>query len=104
MRHPAIAELYEIIKKEDWTSFCPEKIRRDLLDVWITKWLVAPSAEQLVMDKKYLTIEFSDIVKERLAQNLAESLTEECVSFTIKDRKIEANMIGLRRKEKLEKA
>jgi hypothetical protein len=100
MKHPAIKELYEIIKKEDWTSFCPERDRQALLEKWEQKWLTSVDAEQLVMDKKYLTSEFSDMVKERLAQNLAESLTEECVQFTITDRKVKAQLFGLRRKEK----
>lgn len=101
MKHPAIKELYEIIKKKDWTEFCPEKDREVLLNAWVAKWLTTVEADQLIMDKKFLTSEYSDVIKERLAQNLAESLTEECVSFTIKDRKIEANLIGLRRKEKI---
>jgi hypothetical protein len=100
MKHPAIRELYEIIKKEDWTSFCPEKDRRELLEKWEARWVSSVEAEQLVMDKKYLTSEFSDMVKERLAQNLAEGLTEECVHFTITDKKVKAQLVGLRRKEK----
>jgi hypothetical protein len=104
VKHPALKELYEIIKKEDWTSFCPEKTRAELLEKWEQKWITSVESEQLVMDKKYLTSEFSDMVKERLAQNLAESLAEECVTFTITDRKVKAQLFGIRRKEKNEKA
>jgi hypothetical protein len=99
MKHPAIAELYDIIKKEDWTSFCPEKTRATLLEKWEQKWIASVEADQLVMDKKYLTSEFSDMVKERLSQNLAELLAEECVTFTITDRKVKAQLFGIRRKK-----
>ena len=100
MRHPAIKELFEIIKTQDWTSFCPERDRQVLLEKWEQKWVSIVETEQLIMDKKYLTSEFSDIIKERMAQNLAEQLTEESVTYTITDKKIKAQMLGIRRKEK----
>jgi hypothetical protein len=99
-KHPAIKELYEIIKKEDWTSFCPEKNRAELLEKWEQKWLANVDSTQLIMDKKYLTSDYSDMIKEKMAQNLAEQLTEECVQFNITDRSIKAQMLGIRRKER----
>jgi hypothetical protein len=97
MKHPAIKELYDIIKIEDWTDFCPEKVRQEKLEQWISKWLVEVEQSQFVVDPKYLNSDHSDFVKYRMGQVLGEALTEECVSFTTSSRKISGHLIGLRR-------
>lgn len=97
MKHPALTELYEIIKKEDWTEFCPEKNRKDLLDKWTEKWIIEVEQSQFVVDSKYLDSDSSDFIKYRMGQVLGEALTEECVNFKSAARKITASMVGLRR-------
>jgi hypothetical protein len=97
MKHPAIQELRNIMKTQDWTSFCPEKTRLELLETWITTWLIEVEQSQSVVDAKYLDSETSDFVKYRMGQVLGEALTEECVTFTTQSRKITAKMVGLKR-------
>lgn len=97
MKHPAIKELQTIIKEKDWTEFCPEKTRAELLEQWIAKWLIEVEQSQSVVDAKYLNSEQSDFVKYRMGQVLGEALTEECVHFSTNARKISATMVGLRR-------
>lgn len=97
MKHPAIKELYNILKTPDWTNFCPEKDREILLNEWVDKWLIEVEQSQLVVDSKYLDSEHLDFVKYRMGQVLGEALTDECVSFSTKSRKVSATMVGLRR-------
>ena len=96
-KHPALIELYKLLETRDWTEFCPEKNRKELLDKWVEKWMVSVSTEQAVLHEKYLGSEYSDILKERMAQKLAEKLAEDCVNYTSKERKISAQMIGIKR-------
>lgn len=97
MKHPAFAELYNIIKEKDWTEFCPEKTRESLLNDWINKWVIEVEQSQSVVDPKYLDSEHSDFIKYRMGQVLGEALTEECVTFKTSSRKISATLVGLKR-------
>lgn len=101
MKHDALTELRNIVKIADWSSFCPEKLRAELLDDWINRWLVSPEFTQAVVNTKYLDSEYSDIIKTKLAQSLAEDLAENCISYKTADKKITASMVALRRKEKM---
>jgi hypothetical protein len=100
MKHPAIKELYNILKVQDWTSFCPEKERQALLDKWLDKWVVELEQSQSVVNKKYLDSEHLDLVKYKLGEQLGQSLAEECVTYNIEEKNISGQMIALRRKEK----
>lgn len=100
MKHPAIKDLYNILKTKDWTSFCPEKNREELLNKWVDQWVMEVEQSQLVVDKKYLDSEHLDIVKYKLGEHLGQSLAEECVQFKTEERKISGHMVALRRKEK----
>lgn len=100
MKHEAIKELYNILKEQDWTSFCPEKNRAALLDKWVDRWVVEVEQSQSVVNKKYLDSEHLDLVKYKLGEQLGQSLAEECVVFKTEERCISGNMIALRRKEK----
>lgn len=97
MKHPALEELKALLKERDWTEFCPEKTRQDLLDKWVEKWIIEVEQSQLVVDSKYLNSEASDFVRYRMGQILGEALTEECVTFKTTARKISGHLIGLRR-------
>lgn len=100
MKHPALKELFDIIKERDWTEFCPEKLRQDKLEQWIDKWTVEVEQSQSVVNPKYLTSEYNDEIKYKMAQNLAEMLAEECTNYTTEKNKITAKMTALRRKGK----
>lgn len=100
MKHQSIKELYNILKVQDWTSFCPEKDRQALLDKWVAKWIVEVEQSQSVVNKKYLDSEHLDLIKYKLGEQLGQSLAEECVLFKTEDSTISGHMIALRRKEK----
>lgn len=97
MKHPAIKELYNILKEQDWTSFCPEKKRKELLDKWVETWIIEVEQSQSVLDPKYLDSEHMDFIKYRMGQVLGEALTEDCVEYKTSGKSISAGMVGLRR-------
>lgn len=100
-KHPAIKELYDIIKVEDWSSFNPEKTRQELLERWERSWIVDVEFSQAVVNTNYLTSEYNDIIKLKLAQSLAEDLSESCTLYKTENKKVTAQMCALRRKEKV---
>ena len=99
-KHPAIKALYDIIKIEDWNVFCPERSRKEALEKWEKAWLIDVEFSQAVVSTKYLTSEYDDLIKIKLAQSLAEDLAENCTSFSTADKKISAQISAFRRKEK----
>lgn len=99
--HEALIELRAILKLPDWTPFCPEKLREEQLESWILRWIVDVEFTQAVVSTKFLDSEFSDVIKLKLAQSSAEDLAEDCMSYTIADKKITASMCAFRRKEKV---
>lgn len=101
MQHPAIKELYSIINEEDWSSFCPEKVRKEKLDKWIKSWIVDVEFSQSVVSTNYLTSEYNDIIKYKLTQSLSEDLAETCTIFKTEDKQITAKISAIRRKEKI---
>ena len=100
MNHPAIKELHNILKVQDWTNFCPEKNRAKLLEQWVEKWIVEVEESQSVVNKMYLDSEHLDLIKYKLGEALGQSLAEECVTYRTEDRNISASLLGFRRKEK----
>jgi hypothetical protein len=96
--HPAIKELYTIINIEDWSTFNPEKTRKEELDKWVKTWVVDVEFTQAVVNTDYLTSEYNDIIRLKLAQSLAEDLAETCTIYKTEDKKISAKMCAIRRK------
>lgn len=99
-KHPAIEQLIEIMKTPDWSTFCPERNRMELLNNWEKRWLVDVTYSQSVVSTKYLTSEYDDIIKLQLTQKLAEDLAEDCTIFSKESKNISAKMCAFRRKEK----
>ena len=97
MKHRALKQLQEIIRLRDWTEYCPEQKREEALTKWIEDWIIEVEQSQSVVDSKHLNSDMSDFVKYRMGQVLGESLTEECVKFTIEKNKITATMLGIKR-------
>lgn len=101
MKHEALKELRDLIKLPDWNTVCPEKNRLEQLEYWFDRWIVEAEYSQSVVDTKYLTSEFNDVIKLKLAQSLGEeSLAENCISYKTQEKKITASMCSLRRKAK----
>lgn len=98
--HDALDQLRSLIKLPDWTEFCPEKLREELLEDWIKRWITEVEFTQAVVSTKYLDSEYSDVIKIKLAQSLAEDLTEDCIGFKTQDRRITASLCAFRRKER----
>lgn len=101
MKHDALTELRAIMKLPDWSNFCPEKLREEKLLEWFDRWIIEAEFTQAVVSTKYLDSEYSDVIKFKLAQSLAEDLTETCISYKTADKRITANMIAFRRKSKV---
>lgn len=100
MKHEALKELLSILKTPDWTDFCPEKVREEKLHMWIEKWIVEEEFTQDVVNTKYLTSEYNDLIKVKLAQSMAEDLAEDCVTYNTSNKKVTATMCAFRRKAK----
>lgn len=100
MKHEALKELKAIIKLPDWNDVCREKTREEQLNAWIDRWIVPVEFSQDVVDSKYLTSEYNDLIKLKLAQSMAEDIAETCVTYSVQKKKISGAMIALRRKEK----
>lgn len=98
--HLAIKELYNILKEKDWTSFCPEKSRHELLDKWTEKWIVEAETSQDVLNFKYLSSEYTDAIKYKLTQDILEQVSEECTVYTTTDKKVSASLMTIRRRGK----
>lgn len=98
--HPAIKELYKLIQKKDWSEFYPEKTRQQILEMWIEKWIVPVEFSQSVIDTKYLTSEFDDIIKTKLGQGITDELMNDCITYNTKDREITGTCVALRREKK----
>lgn len=96
--HPALLELQQILRTPDWTAFCPEKTREEMFQSWVENWVVESSFSQSVVSAKYLSTEYDDIIKTRLAQSMAEDLLETCALYKTEGNKISAEMIAIRRK------
>jgi hypothetical protein len=100
VKHDALKELKAIIKLPDWNEFCREKTREEQLNAWIERWIAPVEFSQDVVDSKYLTSEYNDIIKIKLAQSMAEDIAETCVSYSTQKKKITGTMLAFRRKSK----
>lgn len=95
-----LKELRNLVKVPDWSTSSPEKLRAELLEEWINRWFVEVEFSQSVIDTKYLDSEYSDIIKLKLAQSLAEDIAETCATYKTQDKRITASMCAIRRKGK----
>lgn len=94
MKHPALSEL------RDLTNVPDDGLRSQLLEEWIASWLHFAEFEQAVLSTKYLTAEYNDAIKFKLAQCISEELAEECAEFKTQDKKIAATVCAIRRRAK----
>lgn len=88
----ALEELRSIIKLPN------ELLREEQLQLWTERWIKDLEFSQDVVDTKYLTSEYNDTIKIRMAQIMAEDLAEDCVSFKTEKKRISGTMLAFRRK------
>ena len=69
------------------------------LEDWIEEWVAQVSENQLVMNSKYMSAEYSDFIKTTLVHNTAEELTELAANFTKNKRGYEMEMLVIRREK-----
>lgn len=94
----ALKELRKIIKMPDQKHWNCTEIREKALEDWIEKWIVTVSYEQIVLNKKYLTSDFEDFLKEHVGKKLTEQAMEEAVEISSEDTKIKGKITCIRRK------
>lgn len=93
MKRPkSIKELFAIIELDR------EIDRYHALQDWVDSWIEDVEAVQHVTARKYLTSEYEDILKAKLAETLALDLCESGINFDLNSKKIKANLSILRRK------
>lgn len=94
----ALVELEKLIKMKDDKAFKYSESREKALKAWMYDWISQVEASQLVVNPKYITSEFDDLLKEQLTKNVLEQVTEEAVEFTKSSNKIESKLAVVRKK------
>jgi len=94
----ALEELQKIVKMKDEKAFKYSEIREKALKAWMYDWISEVEASQLVVNPKYITSEYDDILKEQLTKNVLEQVTEEAVEFTKSKNRIESKLAVIRKK------
>lgn len=100
MDNQAIKELRKIIKIPDQKHFHRTKVRESALEDWINSWIVETEESQLVLNSKFFTTEFRDILKERLGAKIIDRLMEDMIHINADANKITATLVAIRRKKK----
>lgn len=98
--HPALKELFKIIALENTENQPGWFLRQQALLSWIDTWTAEYYENQLVTDSKYLTSEFKDALVYNLSQQILQSIVEDCIVIKPEQRKIEAELLLLRKKPK----
>ena len=88
----ALKELYSVIELER------EIDRYHALSEWIDSWVETVSSTQSVVSKKYLTTEFADLIKLKMAESMALDLCEIAMCIKSSEREIKSEMTVLRKK------
>ena len=73
---------------------------KEYLEDWWDRWIVEVETSQIVINTKFLTSEYSDAIKFNLTKNVLDQAAEECIDFDLKEKRVTANFIALRRKSK----
>ena len=88
----ALKELYKVIELDR------EIDRYHALSEWIESWIETVSSTQSVISKKYLSTEFADMIKIRMAESMALDLCEVAMFINSTDREINSEMTVIRKK------
>lgn len=87
-----------IIEMRDDKQWKYSESRKRAINKWLDTWLAEIEVSQLVMNTKYMTSEFQDVIKEQLARNCQEQLAEEVIEYTTTSNKVQSKMLALRKK------
>lgn len=86
--HPAVEDLLN--------STAPDQ--HEVILAWATKWIHFVESEQSVVSRKYMSAEYEDEIKLRLAQNIAEEVAETSTMYKVTDKNVKAIFATLKRK------
>jgi hypothetical protein len=96
----ALDQLRKIAQMTDQKHWRSTEMRERALEEWIESWLVEVSYEQSVLNQKFMTSDFEDLLKERVGKHLFDETMEEAVQITKGKNNIKGNLVCLRRKQK----
>lgn len=94
----ALKELRKIAQMRDQKYWNATEMRERAMEEWIEKWVITIDYEQTVLNKKYLSSDFEDFLKEHVGKKLTEQAMEEAVEISSEDTKIKGKITCLRRK------
>lgn len=96
----ALKELRKIVQMPDQKHWNCTEMRERALEEWIEKWFIELEYEQSVLNKRYLSLDFEEFLKEHVGKKLSEQALEEAIEITSDNTKLKGKMICLRRKPK----
>jgi hypothetical protein len=94
----ALKELRKIAQMPDQKHWNCTEMRERALEEWIEKWIITVDYEQTVLNKRYLSSDFEDFLKEHVGKKLTEKAMEEAVEITTDNTKIKGKITCIRRK------
>lgn len=94
----ALKELRKIAQMPDQKHWNCTEMRERALEDWIEKWIITVDYEQTVLNKRYLSSDFEDFLKEHVGKKLTEKAMEEAVEITTDNTKIKGKITCIRRK------
>lgn len=94
----ALKELRKIAQMPDQKHWNCTEMRERALEEWIEKWIITAEYEQTVLNKKYLSSDFEDFLKEHVGKKLTEKIMEEAVEISTNNTTIKGKITCIRRK------
>lgn len=94
----AIKELKTIVQERDDQGFKYSQTRENLLSDWLYRWVDTVEKQQLVLDQKYIDSEYTDFIKMKLTENMAEEISEAAVEYTTSQNALKASISVIRRR------
>ena len=83
----ALKELRKIAQMPDQKHWNCTEMRERALEEWINKWIIELNYEQTVINRRYLTSDFEDFLKEHVGKKLADQAMEDAIEITSERRK-----------------
>ena len=94
----ALKELRKIAQMPDQKHWNCTEMRERALEEWINKWIIELNYEQTVINRRYLTSDFEDFLKEHVGKKLADQAMEDAIEITSEKTKLNGKLVCLRRK------
>jgi hypothetical protein len=96
----ALKELRKIVQMPDQKHWNCTEMRERALEEWINRWVISLEYEQTVLDKKFLTLDFEDFLKEHIGKKLSEQAMEEAIEISSEKTKLKGQLTCFRRRAK----